>query len=125
MSRKRILCVEDEADMLEMVRFRLEQEGYEVISAANGKEGLDKAYKDKPDLILLDLMLPEKSGYEVCRILKSDTQFKVIPIVIFTARASVSEEQLGYECGADDYITKPFMPDDFINRIKKLLKEEL
>ena len=91
MSRKRILCIEDEADMLEMVRFRLEHEGYEVISAINGKEGLDKAYKDNPDLILLDLMLPEKDGYEVCRILKSDTHFKVIPIVMFTARAAASE----------------------------------
>ena len=72
MSRKRILCIEDEADMLEMVRFRLEHEGYEVISAINGKEGLDKAYKDNPDLILLDLMLPEKGAGT-----------RKVPVVIF------------------------------------------
>lgn len=125
MSRKRILFVEDEMDLLEMVSFRLEQKGYEIITATNGKEGLDKARKEKPDLILLDLMLPEKSGYEVCRTLKSDTQTKVIPIIILTARASIAEEQLCYECGTDDYITKPFVPDDLVTRIKKLLKEEL
>lgn len=125
MRRKRILFVEDEADMLEMVSFRLEQKGYEIIAVTNGKEDLDKARKEKPDLILLDLMLPEKSGYEVCRTLKSDTQTKVIPIIILTARASITEEQLCYECGTDDYITKPFAPDDLVTRIKKLLKEEL
>ncbi len=123
MNKKKILFIEDEKDMLEMVRFRLEQEGYEVICASDGHDGLEKAHKENPDMVLLDLMLPKMDGYEVCRRLKSDEQYKKIPIAIFTARAAEKEEKLGYECGADEYITKPFEPENFINRIKKLLAQ--
>ena len=123
MSRKRLLIVEDEKDMMEMLTFRLEAAGFEVIQAYDGQEGLDKAYSQNPDLILLDLMLPRVDGYKVCRELKSDVKYKRIPIAILTARATEKEKELGLECGAEAYIIKPFEPEQLMDTIKKLLGE--
>ena len=123
MDKKKILVVDDEKDLVETVTFRLESIGYEVIPAYDGQEGLDRAHKEKLDLIILDLMLPKIDGYKVCRMLKFDEKYKKIPIVIFTARAQESDEKLGYEVGADAYITKPFEPEELIAKIKALLKE--
>jgi DNA-binding response OmpR family regulator len=123
MSRKRLLIVEDEKDMMEMLTFRLEAAGFEVIQAYDGQEGLDKAYSQNPDLILLDLMLPRVDGYKVCRELKSDVKYKKIPIAILTARASEKEKKLGMECGAEAYIIKPFEPGELMDKIKELLRE--
>lgn len=120
--RKRILFIEDEKDMMEMLTFRLEAAGFEVIQAYDGQEGLDKAYAQNPDLILLDLMLPKVEGYKVCQQLKSDEKYKRIPIAILTARASEKEKKLGYECGAEAYIAKPFEPEELMDKIKELLK---
>ncbi|TAN61965.1 response regulator [bacterium] len=124
MNRKRLLIVEDEKDMMEMLTFRLEAAGFEVIQAYDGREGLDKAYSQNPDLILLDLMLPGVDGYKVCRELKSDVKYKRIPIAILTARATEKEKRLGLECGAEAYITKPFDPEALMNKIKEMLKEQ-
>ena len=121
MMKKRILLVEDEKDMMEMVKFRLEQAGFEVITAYDGETVMDTLNHKLPDLILLDLMLPRIDGYEVCRRLKADEQYKKVPIAMFTARASESDKKRGYEVGADAYITKPFEPGEFLNKIRQLL----
>lgn len=122
MSRKRLLIVEDEKDMMEILTFRLEAAGFEVIQAYDGQEGLDKAYSQSPDLILLDLMLPRIDGYQVCRKLKSDVKYKKIPIIMLTARASEKERKMGLECGAEAYIIKPFDPQALMDKIKELLR---
>lgn len=120
---KTILIVEDEVELVEMVKMRLEANGYKVIAAYNGEDGLYWARKEKPDLILLDLMLPKIDGYEVCGTLKKDKNYADIPICIFTARAQESEKRLGMELGADAYIIKPFEPSALLEKIKELLKE--
>lgn len=120
---KRILVVDDEPDLVEMIKMRLEASGYEVIPAYDGKEALDKAKKEKPDLIILDLMLPKIDGYKVCRMLKFDEKYKKIPIIMFTARAQEQDIKLGKDVGGDAYITKPFEPQGLLAKIKELLKE--
>ena len=123
MSKKKILLVDDEKDMVYAVQLQLETGGYEVISAGDGQEGLEKARQEKPDLIILDLMLPKLDGYKVCRMLKFDEKYKSIPIIMFTARIQQADEKLGYEVGANAYLTKPFEPETLIKKIKELLKE--
>ncbi len=122
MGKKKILLVEDESVLLNMVKMRLEANNYEVISAFDGQEGLEKARKERPDLIILDLMLPKLDGYKVCRMLKFDEKYKKIPIIMFTARAQQSDEEMGFEVGADAYITKPFEPQMLLAKIKELIK---
>jgi DNA-binding response OmpR family regulator len=122
MPKKRILLVDDEAQLVEMVKLRLEANDYDVITAYDGQEGLDKARNERPDLIILDLMLPKVDGYKVCRMLKFDEKYKAIPIILFTARAQESDEKLGYEVGADAYIIKPFEPQVLMGKIKELIK---
>ncbi len=121
--KKRILLIEDEEDIIITLVFRLEAEGYEVITSLDGDDGLDKAKKEKPDLILLDVMLPKMNGYKVCGLLKGDNRFKNIPIVIFTARAEDADKKQSEEAGADAYITKPFEPPVLLAKIKELLKD--
>ncbi|OGW77985.1 MAG: hypothetical protein A3I73_01320 [Omnitrophica bacterium RIFCSPLOWO2_02_FULL_45_16] len=120
---KTILIVEDEVELVEMVKMRLEAHGYKIITAYNGEDGLYWARKEKPDLILLDLMLPRIDGYEVLETLKKDKNYADIPICIFTARAQDSERRLGVELGADAYIIKPFEPTALMEKIKELLKK--
>jgi DNA-binding response OmpR family regulator len=119
--KKKILLVEDEKDMAYAVTLQLEAKGYEVITASDGREGLEKARMKKPDLIILDLMLPKIDGYKVCRMLKFDSKYKDIPIIIFTARAQDSDKNTGKEVGADAYITKPFEPSALLDKIRELL----
>jgi len=121
MAKKRILMVEDEEDLRKMVKFRLEAMDYDVLEAEDGQMGLDKARADKPDLVILDLMLPKLDGFKVCRMLKFDEKHKHIPIIMFTARAQEKDELIGKEMGADAYITKPFEPDVLMVKIKELL----
>ena len=122
MDKKKILLVEDEKDMRYAVTIQLEANGYEVITAKDGQEALDKVYKKRPDLIILDLMLPKMDGYKVCRILKFDTRYKGIPVIMFTARVQDLDKKIGEEVGSDAYITKPFDPDVLLNKIRELLK---
>ncbi|PIV39513.1 MAG: two-component system response regulator [Candidatus Omnitrophica bacterium CG02_land_8_20_14_3_00__42_8] len=119
--KKRILLVEDEKDMVYAVTLQLEAKGYEVITASDGRDGLDKARTKKPDLIILDLMLPKIDGYKVCRMLKFDNKYKNIPIILFTARAQGSDKKIGKEVGANAYITKPFEPGVLLDKIRELL----
>jgi len=121
MADKRILVVDDEAQLLEMVKMRLEANGYEVITADDGQEGFEKAKNERPDLIILDLMLPKMDGYKVCRLLKFDEKYKAIPIIMFTAKGEESAKQIGEEVGANAYITKPFEPQALLEKIKELL----
>jgi len=123
MDKKRILVVDDEIDLVEMLTIRLEANDYEVSMAYDGQDGLDKARALKPDLIILDLMLPKIDGYKVCRMLKFDEKYKQIPIILFTARAQESDIKLGKEVGADAYLTKPFEPNILLGKIAELLKK--
>ena len=118
---KKILIVEDEVDLVAMLKVRLEAGGYDVIFAYDGQAGLDMAKKEKPNLILLDLMLPKIDGYQICGMLKQDKEYAHIPIVILSARAQESEIRLGKELGADEYITKPFEPSVLLAKIKELI----
>lgn len=121
MDKKRILIVDDEDDLRSMLRFRLEALNYDVSEAIDGHEALDKARTDKPDLIILDLMLSKIDGFKVCRMLKFDEKHKGIPIIMFTARAQQKDKELGKEVCADAYITKPFEPKVLLGKIKELL----
>ncbi|MEI6831802.1 MAG: response regulator [Candidatus Omnitrophota bacterium] len=124
MDKKRILVVDDEIDLVEMLSIRLEANDYEVFAAYDGQEGLDKARTLKPDLIILDLMLPKLDGFKVCRMLKFDEKYKQIPIILFTARAQESDVKLGKEVGADAYVTKPFEPDILLGKIAEFLYQK-
>lgn len=120
--KKRILCIEDEPEMIELIRIILEKRGFEVKGAVGGKEGLEKARSEKPDLILLDLMMPEMDGWEVYRQLKNDEELKNIPVIIVTARSQNIDRILGLHIAkVDDYITKPFGPSDLVESIKRVL----
>lgn len=121
MSKKRILLVEDEEDLRKMLKFRLEGLNYDVAEARDGLEGLNKARTSKPDLIIMDLMLPKMDGYKVCGLLKPDARFSRIPIIMFTARAQENDKEMAKEVGADAYITKPFEPEVLVGKIEELL----
>ena len=119
--KPRLLLVDDEPDILKMVGVRLEASGYQVSGAADGEEGLQKARQEHPDLIILDLMLPKLSGYEVCRALKQDPKFCSIPIILFTAMAQEKDEKAGFAAGADAYVRKPFHSQELLAEIQRLL----
>ena len=120
---KKILLVDDEPQLVEMVKMRLEANNYKVILASDGEQALEKARGEKPDLIILDIMLPKMDGYKVCRMLKFDDKYSSIPVIMFTARSQESEKIMGEEVGADAYIVKPFEPQMLLGKIKEWLKE--
>jgi two-component system alkaline phosphatase synthesis response regulator PhoP len=122
MAKERILAVDDEEDILELVRFNLDREGYQVICSLSGNDALKKAQKELPDLIVLDLMLPDIDGLEVTRIMKNDPSTKDIPIVMLTAKGEEADIVTGLELGADDYMTKPFSPRILVARVKAVLR---
>jgi DNA-binding response OmpR family regulator len=122
MTKKKILLIEDESDMVYALTLQLSASGYEVISANDGQTGLDMARKEKPNLIILDLMLPKVDGFKICRLLKFDKRYMHIPIIMFTARAQDQDMQLGNDVGADAYIIKPFDAEVLLEKIKVLLK---
>jgi len=121
MGNKKILVVDDEPGIVKMVKMRLEASDYEVITAFDGQDGFEKAKKESPDLMILDLMLPKIDGHRVCALLKSDTRYAKIPIVMFTAKAGEEDKKLGQEVGADAYLTKPFEPNALLAKINELL----
>jgi len=118
---KKILVVDDEQDMLLAVRLRLENSGYEVSTATEGLEGLNLARKLKPDLIILDVMLPKMNGYKISRLLKFDEAFKHIPVIMLTALAGENDRNTGVETGANAYVTKPFDTQQLLDTIKRYL----
>ncbi len=124
MPKERILVVEDEEDILELVRYNLTREGYQVIGVTSGEEALKQAKSEVFDLIVLDLMLPGIDGLEVARILKNDPKIKHIPIIMLTAKGEEADIVTGLELGADDYIAKPFSPRILIARIRAVLRRK-
>jgi len=121
--KSRILVVDDEPDVLDLVTYNLAQAGFQTDTAADGAEALRKARASAPDLILLDLMLPEMDGLEVCKLLRRDAKTSSIPIIMLTARASEIDRIVGLELGAADYVPKPFSPRELILRVKKRLEQ--
>ena len=120
---EKILIVDDEEDIATALSIRLKAMSYDVILAFDGMAALAKAREEKPDLILLDIMLPKLDGYKVCRMLKFDEKFRHIPIIMVTAKVGESNLKMGEEVGADAYIIKPFNPGELIDKIKELLKK--
>jgi DNA-binding response OmpR family regulator len=120
--KTKILVADDEPDALEMIGVNLQTAGYEVLSAADGRGALQQARAAMPDLVLLDIMLPEMDGLEVCKALRRDAATSALPIIMLTARATEIDRVLGLELGADDYITKPFSTRELVLRIKNVLK---
>jgi two-component system phosphate regulon response regulator PhoB len=118
----KVLIIEDESDVADLVILNLRKGGFKVSAAADGAAGLQRAREDRPDCIILDLMLPKMSGLEVCRILKSDTTTSHIPILMLTAKAEEIDRIVGLEFGADDYVTKPFSPREIMLRIRAILR---
>lgn len=117
-----VLIVEDEPDVVDLLRYNLGKSGFEVMIAVSGDRGLELARTKRPDIIILDLMLPGMTGQEVCRALKNDPDTEVIPIVMLTAKGEPHERVKGLELGADDYVTKPFSPRELVLRVQVLLK---
>ncbi|MGA2542055.1 MAG: response regulator [Verrucomicrobiota bacterium] len=122
--KTKILVVDDEPDALELIEVNLKGAGFDVVSAGNGRQALEKARATLPALILLDVMLPEVDGLEVCKSLRRDPKTAFIPIIMLTARAAEIDRVVGLELGADDYMTKPFSPRELILRVKNLLKRQ-
>jgi two-component system response regulator RegX3 len=120
-SRARILVVEDEASLADTVRYNLEREGYEVAVAADGRRALERFRADSPSLVILDLMLPELSGLDVCREIR---QISTVPIIMVTAKDSEADKVSGLEIGADDYVTKPFSVRELVSRVRAHLRRE-
>jgi len=122
MPKEKILIVDDEKDIVELVRYNLEKEGYKIIPAYNGEEALELIKRQLPHLIILDLMLPGIDGLEVCRILKKDSRTSNIPIIMLTAKGEEADIVAGLELGADDYVTKPFSVRQLIARVRAVLR---
>jgi DNA-binding response OmpR family regulator len=117
----KILIAEDERDIRDLVAFTLRFAGYEVFTATNGEEAIRMASSANPDLILMDVRMPRMTGYEACKIMKADKDLKDIPVVFLTARGQESEIQQGLEAGAEEYLLKPFAPDQLTTRVKAIL----
>ncbi len=117
-----ILAVDDERDVTELLRFHLSRAGYKVLTASSGREAIETIRCCRPDLVLLDLMLPDIDGFGVCEILRRNAATAAIPILILTAWAATDSRQLGLELGALDYVTKPFSPSDLVDRIDRLFR---
>jgi len=122
MKKAKILVVDDEKDIIELVRYNLEKEGFIVISATDGEKALELVLKKEPEMVILDLMLPGVDGLDVCRELKRNDQTSSIPIIMLTAKGEESDIVIGLELGADDYITKPFSPRVLVARVKAVLR---
>ena len=124
MQKRHLLVVEDDEDILELIAYNLAKAGYRVTKAATGREALARVAEEPPDLVVLDLMLPETDGTEVCRRLKGDANTSAIPVVMLTAKGEESDIVAGLELGADDYITKPFSPQVLLARIRAVLRRK-
>src|SRR2546422_5544820 len=118
----RVLVVEDERDVADLIRYNLTKEGYDVVVAPTGSDALKQAREVHPDLVLLDIMVPQLNGWEVCRRLKQDAETKSIPVIMVTGRVEEGDKVLGFEVGADDYVTKPFSPRELLARIRAVAR---
>jgi two-component system alkaline phosphatase synthesis response regulator PhoP len=121
MSKGKILVVDDEVYIVHILDFSLGMEGYEVVTALDGEQALAKVKAERPDLIVLDIMMPKLDGYETCKILKADPETRHIPVILLSAKGRNVDQQMGFQVGADDYITKPFSPRKLVERISLIL----
>jgi two-component system alkaline phosphatase synthesis response regulator PhoP len=121
MAKGKILVVDDEIYIVHILDFSLGMEGYEVITALDGEQAVERAIAEKPDLIVLDIMMPKLDGYETCRILKKEAVTRDIPVILLSAKGRNIDQKIGFEVGADDYITKPFSPRKLVERINTIL----
>lgn len=117
----RVLIVEDQPEMAEGLKTFLEVKGFEVLVVGNGREGLHVTRKERPDIIVLDVMLPEMDGYSMCRLLKFDTKYRDIPIILYTGQVRERSRMMGQQTGADAYLIKPFEPSTLLENIQKLI----
>ncbi len=123
-NKRRILCIEDEPEMIDLIRLILERKGFEVLGAVGGQEGIESIRREKPDLILLDLMMPDVDGWEVYRQMKADEALQRIPVVVVTAKAQSIDKVLGLHIAkVDDYVTKPFGPSDLLESVERVLQK--
>jgi two-component system, OmpR family, alkaline phosphatase synthesis response regulator PhoP len=120
--RKRILVVDDETYIVHILEFTLTMEGYEVLTAADGEEALRRLEQDRPDLVVLDIMMPKVDGYEVLRRIRADEEFRHLPVILLSAKGRPIDRETGLEIGADDYIVKPFSPRRLLEKIQDLLE---
>lgn len=125
MAKRTILVIDDEPDLIELVRYNLIKEGFEVQGALDGESGLRAACAQVPDVVVVDLMLPEMDGLEVCRRLRADERTAAVPLIILTAKAAEADRVVGLEVGADDYVTKPFSPRELAARVRALLRRTI
>ena len=122
MAQPKILVVDDEKHIVEAITYNLQKAGFRTLTAGDGKRGVELAQRELPDLITLDVMLPQHDGWEVCRQLRQDARTKRIPIIMLTVKSDEADKIVGLELGADDYVTKPFSPKELVARIKALLR---
>jgi two-component system alkaline phosphatase synthesis response regulator PhoP len=123
--RGRVLVVEDEPDVAELIRYNLVKEGWDVLTASSGAEALKRVRESRPDVVLLDIMVPQLNGWEVCRRLKEDPETRAIPVIMVTGRVEEGDKVLGFELGADDYVTKPFSPRELSARIRAVARRRV
>jgi DNA-binding response OmpR family regulator len=121
-ARAKVLVIDDEEYIQHILNFSFAAEGYEVLTASDGEEGVSKARDEKPDVIVMDIMMPKMDGYEACKKLKSDPETKDIPVILLTAKGREADRKLGSEAGADDYVVKPFSPGRLIERVAGIMK---
>ena len=122
MARRKILVVDDERYILHILDFSLGSEGYEVITAGDGEQAVERTKSEKPDLIVMDIMMPKMDGFEACKLIKSDPDTREIPVIMLTAKGREIDKNRGMEAGADEYLTKPFSPAKLIERVHSVLK---
>ena len=117
-----ILIADDEPNQIELMKFNLEKNGFLVKSALNGEQALDMIYEERPNVLIVDWMMPKMSGIELCKILRSNKDTKLLPIIMLSARSDDADKSLGLDTGADDYISKPFSPRELVSRVKALIR---
>jgi two-component system, OmpR family, alkaline phosphatase synthesis response regulator PhoP len=121
MTKGKILVVDDEVYIVHILDFSLGMEGYEVVTALDGEQALEKVNSERPDLVVLDIMMPKLDGYEVCKTIKASPDTHHIPVILLSAKGRNVDQKMGFDVGADDYITKPFSPRKLVERINQLL----
>jgi two-component system response regulator VicR len=123
--RKKVVCIEDEPEMIDLVKLILGRKGFELTGAVGGREGLDAVRRIKPDLVLLDLMMPDMDGWEVYQQMKADEELKAIPVIVVTAKAQSIDKVLGLHIAkVDDYVTKPFGPQELLQSVERVLNQD-
>ena len=122
--RPRVVIIEDEKDIIELVRYNFRREGFEVDGFSRGRDGLEHLRRNPPDLVLLDILLPDEDGFEICKRLRADPRLKSVPVIFLTAKGEETDRIVGLEIGADDYVVKPFSPRELVARVRAVLRRQ-